>query len=224
MDYKKRLPNLSRYLNQISKKYLEKKINSYQDLSTNKKGSRSQTEKRWKIIKKKLEKDKINNLLDIGSAEGYFLKKTSKMGIMSLGLEADERRYFLSSVINEEKKNYAVINNVISTKLIRALPQFDTVLYLSVHHHIVANIGNHSANKILIEIFKKCKKSMFFETAMKGENSKSWSNNYRKNLNFVTEVNIKKLFMKAGCKNIQLLGYTEAYNKGYKRPLFYISK
>ena len=43
MDYTKRLPNLSRYLNQISKKYLalkkKKKLNLYQDLSINKKGS-----------------------------------------------------------------------------------------------------------------------------------------------------------------------------------------
>ena len=223
MDYTKRLPNLSRYLNQISKKYLEKKLNLYQDLSINKKGSRSQTDKRWKIIKKKLVKDKINNLLDIGSAEGYFLKKTSKMGIMSLGLEADERRYFLSSALNQDKKNYAVINNVISIKLIKSLPKFDTVLYLSVHHHIAANIGNSSANKVLIETFKKCKKSMFFETAMKGENSKSWSNNYKKNLNIFKENNIKKLYINEVCKNIQIF-YTEAYNKGHKRPLFYISK
>ena len=60
------------------------------------------------------------------------------MGIMSLGLEADERRYFLSSALNQDKKNYAVINNVISIKLIKSLPKFDTVLYLSVHHHIAA--------------------------------------------------------------------------------------
>ena len=89
MDYKKKLPKFSKYLNQISKKYLENKIKLYQDLSSQHSGSRNQTEKRWRLIKKKLIKDNIKNLLDLGSAEGYFLKKTSEIGIMSLGVEAD---------------------------------------------------------------------------------------------------------------------------------------
>ena len=44
MDYKKKLPKISKYLNQISKKYLEKKIKLYQDLSSQNSGSRIQTE------------------------------------------------------------------------------------------------------------------------------------------------------------------------------------
>ena len=224
MDYKKKLPKLSKYLNQISKKYLEKKIKLYQDLSSQNSGSRIQTEKRWRLIKKKLIKDNIKNLLDLGSAEGYFLKKTSEIGIMSLGIEADERKFFLSNIISEKKNIYGVLNNIINIKLIKLLPKFESTLYLSVHHHIAANFGYKFANKILIEIFKNSKKTMFFETAMKGENSKSWNKNYSKNLKLTTEENIKKLFLKNGCKKIQILGYTESYNKGFKRPLFYISK
>ena len=106
MDYKKKLPKISKYLNQISKKYLEKKIKLYQDLSSQNSGSRIQTEKRWRLIKKKLIKDNIKNLLDLGSAEGYFLKKTSEIGIMSLGIEADERKFFLSNIISEKKNIY----------------------------------------------------------------------------------------------------------------------
>ena len=58
MDYTKRLPNLSRYLNQISKKYLEKKLNLYQDVSINKKDQEVKQIKDGKIIKKKLVKIK----------------------------------------------------------------------------------------------------------------------------------------------------------------------
>ena len=114
MDYKKKLPKISKYLNQISKKYLEKKIKLYQDLSSQNSGSRIQTEKRWRLIKKKLIKDNIKNLLDLGSAEGYFLKKTSEIGIMSLGIEADERKFFLSNIISEKKNIYGVLNNIIN--------------------------------------------------------------------------------------------------------------
>jgi hypothetical protein len=224
MDYKKKLPTLSKYLNQLSEKHLKNKIKLYQDISSHNIGSRGQTDKRWKLIKNKLVKSKVKNLLDLGSAEGFFLKKTTKLNIMSLGIEADERRYFLSNSLSEKNKIYGVINSTIKSKLIKLLPIFDATLYLSVHHHISASLGHKEANKILVEIFKKTKKSLFFETAMKDEKSKSWNRNYDKILQHITEENVKNFFIKLGCKKIQILGYTNSYNKGYKRPLFYIKK
>ena len=92
------------------------------------------------------------------------------------------------------------------------------------HHHISASLGNKEANNILAEIFKKTKKSLFFETAMKDEKSESWNSNYDKNLQNITEENVKNFFIKLGCKNIQILGYTNSYNKGYRRPLYHITK
>ena len=68
------------------------------------------------------------------------------------------------------------------------------------------------------------KKSMFFETAMHDEKSKEWNNNYKINLKDISENNIKSLFKKLGARKVEIIGYTEAYNKGYKRPLFYIKK
>jgi len=225
MDYSKKIPKLSKYLNKISISYLKNNINLYQDLSLKNSGLRNETENRWRLIKKKLIKDKIKNLLDLGSAEGFFLKKTSKMKIMSLGIEADERRFFLSNFNIENKKKYfGVVNNTITSEFIKLLPKFDTILYLSVHHHIAANSGVKKANDLLVKIFKNCEKTMFFETAIKNEQSKSWHKGYEKNLKNITEKSIKSLFLKQGCKKFEILGYTESYNKGFKRPLFYIAK
>ena len=224
MDYKKKLPFLSKYLSGLSEKYLKSKINLYHDISRNNIGSRAQTEKRWRLIKTKLVKDNIKNLLDLGSAEGFFLKKTAKLNIMSIGIEADERKYFLSSSLSEDKKIYGVINTTINTKFLKLLPEFEATLYLSVHHHIAASLGKIEANIILAEVYKKTKKSLFFETAMHDERSKVWRNNYRINLKDITCANIKLFFKKLGARKVEIIGRTEAYNEGFKRPLFYIRK
>lgn len=226
MNYKKKISKISLFLNNLSVKIVKNDLNYYHNFNNKKNGSRKESDIRWKLIKKKIIKDKTRNILDLGSAEGFFIKKISNMGIFSLGIEGDERRFLVSnhSGKGNKYKNYAIVLNEISPKLIKSLPVFDSILYLSVHHHILANQGKHKANLILKEIFKKCKKSMFFESAMHNEESKNWNKNYKLNLKNITENNLRLFFKKLGAKKVEIIGYTEAYNKGYSRPLFYIKK
>ena len=226
MDYSKKIPKFSSILNTLSTNIIKKNLDAYQCDNSKLKGSREETDLRWNQIKKKLIKDKINNILDLGSAEGIFLKKSSKLKIFSLGIEADERRFLLSNYINNKNKYraYGVIFNKISLQFIKTLPKFNSALYLSVHHHILANLGKKKATLILKEIFNRCEKSMFFETAMQNENSNNWHNNYKKNLIKMTENNITNFFYKLGAQKVEIIERTKSYNKGFERPLFYIKK
>jgi len=223
MDYSKKIPKFSSILNKLSINIIKRNLDTYQSDNLKLQGSREETDLRWNQIKKKLTKDKINNILDLGSAEGIFLKKSSKLKIFSLGVEADERRFLLSNYINKYRA-YGVIFNKISLQFIKTLPKFNSALYLSVHHHILANLGEKKATLILKEIFNRCEKSMFFETAMWNENSKNWNKNYKKNLQNMTEEKIIDFFNRLGAKKIEIIGNTKSYNKGFKRPLFYIKK
>jgi hypothetical protein len=226
MNYKKKISKLSSFLYNLSIKFIKKDLKYYQNFENKKNGSRKETDQRWRLIKKIIIKEKIKNILDLGSAEGFFIKKFSDMGIFSLGIEGDERRFLVSNhTLNKNKyKNYAVVHNKIALKFVEKIPEFQSILYLSVHHHILAALGKKNANLILKEIFKKSKRSMFFETAMHDEKSKEWNNNYKINLKDISENNIKLFFKKLGARKVEIIGYTKAYNKGYKRPLFYIKK
>lgn len=226
MDYKKKIPKISYILNKLSIFFIKKNLKVYQDNGLQISGSRKETNLRWKKIKQKIFKDKIKNILDLGSAEGIFLKQASKLKIFSLGVEADERRFFLSNEIDKNNiyREYSVMLNEISLQSIKSFPKFETILYLSVHHHILANLGEKKAKLILKEIFNKCEKSIFFETAMKSENTKNWNKNYQKNLKNMTESKIIDFFTQLGAKKIEILGYTQSYNSGFKRPLFYVKK
>ena len=226
MNFKKKIPLISNIFNKLSIYFIKKNLKIYQDGSLQLVGSRKETDLRWNKIKQKLIKDKIKNILDLGSAEGVFLKKASELEIFSLGIEADERRFLLSNYIDEKNiyREYGVIFNKISLKSIKSLPKFDSTLYLSVHHHILANLGEKKATLILKEIFNRCEKSMFFETAMQNENSENWNKNYKKNLKKMTEAKIIDFFKRLGAEKIEIMGYTKSYNEGFERPLFYIKK
>lgn len=226
MNYKKKIPILSRILNNLSQKIIIRNFNFYQNSGNKYKGSRKETDTRVKVIKKKLISDNIKNLIDLGSAEGRFLKLASSLGIFAMGVEADERRYLVSNYNKnfEDYKNFGVIFNEISLKFLKNVPQVDSIIYLSIHHHILASTGIKIGNEILKELFKKVKKSLFFETAMNDEFSDKWPLNYRKNLKNMNDASIKKFFKLLGAKKIQILANTKAYNKGYIRPLYYIKK
>ena len=226
MNFKKKIPLISNIFNKLSIYFIKKNLKIYQDDCLQLVGSRKETDLRWNKIKQKLIKDKIKNILDLGSAEGVFLKKASELEIFSLGIEADERRFLLSNYIDEKNiyREYGVIFNKISLKSIKSLPKFDSTLYLSVHHHILANSGEKKATLILKEIFNRCEKSMFFETAMQNENSENWNKNYKKNLKKMTEAKIIDFFKRLGAEKIEIMGYTKSYNEGFERPLFYIKK
>lgn len=226
MNYKKKIPNLSRIFNQLSHKIIINNLDFYQNSGCNDNGSRKETDVRVKVIKKKLISDNIKNLIDLGSAEGKFLKLASSLGIFALGVEADERRYLVSNYNKnfEDYKNFGVIFNELSLKFLKNIPQIDSAIYLSVHHHILASSGIKMGNEILKELFKKVKKSLFFETAMHDEFSDKWSLNYKKNLKNMNDASIRKFFKVLGAKKIQILANTKAYNEGYIRPLYYIKK
>lgn len=226
MNYKKKVPKFSRLLIDYAQKIIINNHNFYQDNTNKNKKSRKETDVRIKMIKKKLISDKIKNLIDIGSAEGNFLKLASSLGIFALGIEADERRYLVSNYHENFKdyKNYGVIFNELSMKFVKNLPEVDSIIYLSVHHHILATHGLKKGEILIKELFRKAKKNFFFETAFSNEISKSWSSNYRKNLIKMNDKDIKTFFKKIGAREIEIIARTKSYNKGYFRPLYYIKK
>ena len=116
MNFRKKIPTISTIFNKLSIYFIKKNLKIYQDGSLQLVGSRKETDLRWNKIKQKLIKDKIKNILDLGSAEGVFLKKASELEIFSLGIEADERRFLLSNYIDEKNiyREYGVIFNKIS--------------------------------------------------------------------------------------------------------------
>ncbi len=126
-----------------------------------KKSERGDCQERWNMIKPLLPKEGV--LLDIGTAEGFFLKKIAEeTNLLAVGVEQKKNRAFWQyKWLNDSHKGKIVsccfgMNREFSDKLMRVCDFFDITLILSTLHWInsdefLKNISRISG-KVIIEI------------------------------------------------------------------------
>lgn len=121
---------------------------------------------RWEVIEKELEDLNVKTNLDIGCNVGYFSIATAKKGITSIGVEGDPKYYrVMQYAINKLKlKNIGVLSWQLNEDSIEMLPDTESIIFLSVWHHLVKHDGLETATNILRKLWKRNKKVMFFES------------------------------------------------------------
>jgi len=112
--------------------------------------------------------DKPSSILDVGSAEGYFSMNLAQKGNFVVAVEGKKERALIGQIIsrNNTVNNVSFYNLNLDENHAIALPDFDNVLCLAVWHHWVRIYGLEYANRLLVIIWSKTKKRMFFETGL----------------------------------------------------------
>lgn len=121
---------------------------------------------RWNLIEKELDRLNVHSNMDIGCNVGYFSISIAKKGITALGVEGDPKYYrMLQYTIRKMNlKNIGVLSWQLNEESIKMLPAVDSIIFLSVWHHLVKHQGHDSATNILKTLWEKNKKVLFFET------------------------------------------------------------
>lgn len=145
---------------------------------------------RWKAISPLL----INNksLKDVGCCVGYFCHMaTETYSINTIGIDINDRylriaNFTKSHVLNGH--NEIFLNLKIDINTVEMLPQTDATILFSLWHHWVYTYGIDKATEILIKIWNKTNKILFFESGEEetkeefklpfNENAKEWLFNY----------------------------------------------
>lgn len=134
-----KLKKILEYLPTWNKKYMDKRIDN---------------EFRWNLIKKYI--CSSQTFLDIGCAEGFFVNKTSNIGVQSLGVDQSELRLSKAQEKYGFKLNSGFAHWDVSPKNIGNLPNFNIISFQTVSHHVHSEHGYEGVKTILRAIATKC--------------------------------------------------------------------
>jgi len=103
--------------------------------------------------------------IDLGCNEGSLSLVLARLGLATLGVEGGKVTEGSRKTNAKMARSLAFKTDFITPENIGHLDEADVVMLLSVHHQLVANLGENTANDLLIAIAKKAKQQFFFMPA-----------------------------------------------------------
>ena len=135
-------------------------------------------ELRWEAIAAAIRHYDARSVLDIGCAEGWFLRRAAEdFGCFAIGIDGDDRRVILGEVarLHDGVERVAVMKGRLTPEDIGRLPPCDIVLCLSVVHHVMRDGGMAAAEKFVRALATRATKALLFEIGTSDEKELKWT-------------------------------------------------
>jgi tetratricopeptide (TPR) repeat protein len=182
------------------------------------KGSSRARDTRWEMVETQIKACKVGSLLDIGCAEGYFVRKAAAAGCFTIGIDANSSIFALSQAASTLDKDYncGFVHAPLSLDLLERIPNFDMIICLSMMHHVLRIQGIDKVRGYLGKMSAKFNKCAMFDMATSiekklqpplpdmGSDPAAW---------------IKDLLSSSGFPNVEQIGISLSPN-GDPRPMF----
>jgi len=181
-----------------------------------------ETDARWTAIAEIVREYKVRNVLDIGCAEGWFLRRAAEdFGCFAIGVEAGNRRVLLGEIarLHDGVERIAVIQADLKPADIRNLPICDLVLCLSVVHHVMREGGVAAAEEFIRALATRTHKALLFEMGTSEEVELSWTK-VLPEMPEGQEAFIRSLLHGSGLTNIRVVAITPGLKQDASRLLF----
>ena len=123
------------------------------------------TDERWQAVSQVLRDYEARNVLDIGCAEGWFVRRAAaECNCFAIGIEATDTAIVGELArLHDRVQRAATVRAFMTPEAIRSLPQFDAVLCLSVLHHVIRAFGIAAAEQFLRALSTRVGKVLIFE-------------------------------------------------------------
>lgn len=223
--YRRPLPKLSSFLFRLYARQLLGAYPHYQPVLYRGRaagGSDRACADRWEAMKRGLDAFSVESLLDLGSAEGFYvLRAAQELACMALGVDADMRRLAIAQnqIVSEKIAPAGFLFGVIDEALLKKLPVFDAVLCLSFLHHVMASSGTAYAAELLRLMRARAAKVFFFEMGQSDEKEQRWATELP-DMGANPHQWIRDLLESAGFTRVVKIGESRAYGGSVKRALF----
>lgn len=174
---------------------------------------------RWQAIAQTLRAYSARNVLDIGCAEGWFIRRAAAdLNCFAVGIEASDRVAVGEfSRLHDRIERVAAIRSFVSASDLAALPKFDAVICMSVVHHIIRAHGLAAAHEFVRALAARVEKVLIFEIGTADESA--WTEHLLE-LGQGQEVFVRELLARCGLTNIQAIAGSAAYHREVQRLLF----
>lgn len=126
---------------------------------------RSNCQQRLDLIREYIQ---YGSLLDVGCSEGFYSFGLADKCAPILAIDKELSLIHECQKINKSHKIDIDFRRMGIDELLQSITAWDTCLYLSIHHHIIAQFGMGIASIILRTMSQKCN-HMFFDTGQKNE-------------------------------------------------------
>jgi SAM-dependent methyltransferase len=179
-------------------------------------------ETRWQAIAAAIREYDARNILDIGCAEGWFLRRAAQeLGCFGIGVDADSRRVLLGEIarLHDGVERVAVMGGMLGPDDIRRLPVCDIVLCLSVVHHVMRAGGRSAAEEFVQALASRARKAVLFEMGTSDEKMLTWSHALP-DMPGGQEAFVIELLDSCGLKNVRKVAVTAGLKGDAPRMLF----
>lgn len=176
---------------------------------------------RWEAISKALQDFGVRNMLDVGCAEGWFLRRAaSDLKVFAIGAEVSDRLMLgeLARLYDGQDRTAIMLAHMTPDD-IRGLPKFDAVMCLSVVHRIIKAHGVKGGEDFVRALANRAEKVLIFEMGTSDEAGLIWSD-VLPDMPEGQEAFVKAYLKKCGLKDVRLIGSSAAFHKDTDRLLF----
>lgn len=177
---------------------------------------------RWAAIKSQIEAHGAETLLDLGCAEGYFVRSAAvECGCVALGVDADLRRLTLAESFStlDRVQGAGFMLAELTPALLQKLPRFDLVVFLSVMHHIMYECGVDHAREIAALVRSKTNKVLIFDMGQSDETEHEWAGALP-DMGADPHAWIREFLLSAGFSSVDKLAETDSYQGHVRRAVF----
>ena len=175
---------------------------------------------RWSLIKNIIESKNVDTVLDLGCAEGYFVKKAAAMGCTATGVDNDPVRVATAflTMLHEQLPHCYFSGANIDEAFIQSLQPHDLVICTSLLHHFLYSTGLENTQRVLRAIHEITQKALIFETGQSNEQEMSWATQLP-DMGSDPLAWIKDFLVDAGFTSMEVLGQTDSFNSTVARYL-----
>jgi len=179
------------------------------------------SQEKFNVILRGIEPVKGKKILDIGCNRGFFTEKLVQKEAKVIAIDSDSIARTMIKHIESDSQNPRFMRVRIEDYDFSG-KKFDIILYLSVHHHLINDIGIERANDVLKKIANSAK-VLIFETGNRKEQGVHliWRNKLPPSFN--SDEGIILYVMGLGkFKKASILGSLPIHN--YRRSIFLFEK
>ena len=160
-------------------------------------------------------------VVDLGCAEGYFVRRCAEQGLLSIGVDGDARRLAVAqlSTVIDGVDAVGFVKSSISVDSLLQLPSSDLVVCLSVLHHVMYESGLEYARDLLRSMRRMARRGLVFEMGQSNELAFSWASNLP-DMGVEPHDWIAELLASAGFISIRKVVEVESLNSSVRRAVF----
>jgi len=179
------------------------------------------SEQRWREIEKVIHENNIGSVLDLGCAEGFFVRKSVEAGCFAMGADMDSDKLVWAQLTMtlDGLKGFGFFKEALTPETLARLPSADMTINLSLVHHLMYAHGIDYARAFMTAARKLTRKVMVFEMGQSNEHHYDWACKLP-NMGDHPHEWIEKFLLECGFSSIRVLCKVRSHKDTAERAVF----